>query len=92
MCHDTWLALWDLPAVAQPESKEEHKVQEFLSKKYERKTWYSNRPKAKIPTQEPEAKPLKTLLGENSPQVVVHSQAEQKAVRSIVSKSLQMKS
>lgn len=50
-------------------------------RKYERKMWYSNRPKPKPnPQQEPEARPLKTLLGENAPQVIVASQQEQKSV------------
>ena len=62
-----------------PESREEQRVKDFLTKKYERKLWYSSKPKAPQQSQ-PEAKPLKTLLGENAPQVVVASRQEQKAV------------
>jgi len=55
-------------------------VKDFLAKKYERKTWYSSRPKPKAQQSEPEARPLKTLLGENPPQVVVGFKQEQKSV------------
>ena len=68
--------MWDSPAAAEPESKEEQKVKDFLARKYERKTWYSSRPKPKPQSSEPEVKPLKTLLGENSPAVVVSSKPE----------------
>ena len=71
--------MWDSNADPVPESREEQKVKDFLTKKYERKAWYSSKPK--VPQQsQPEAKPLKTLLGENAPQVVVASRQEQKAV------------
>ena len=42
--------------------------------------WYSSKPKPKAQVAEPEATPLKTLLGENSPQVIVGSKQEQKSV------------
>lgn len=82
VCFGTWLALWESPLAPEPESRDEQKVKDFLARKYERKMWYSNRPKPKPnPQQEPEARPLKTLLGENAPQVIVASQQEQKSPR-----------
>lgn len=74
---NTWLALWESSAAPIPESREEQKVKDFLTKKYERKKWYSSKPKV---SQQPEAKPLKALLGENAPNVIVASRQEQKAV------------
>ncbi|XP_066920095.1 arf-GAP domain and FG repeat-containing protein 1-like [Clytia hemisphaerica] len=79
VCRSTWLALWESSAAPEPDSREEQKVKDFLGKKYERKMWYSSKPKAKAQAAEPEAKPLKTLLGENSPQVIVGSKQEQKS-------------
>lgn len=76
VCRSTWLALWESPLPAEPESKEEQKVKDFLGRKYERKVWYSSRPKPKPQSSEPEVKPLKTLLGENSPAVIIGSKQE----------------
>ena len=59
---------------AEPESRDEQKIKDFMVQKYERKRWY-------IPPQQvsnsnssqaaPEPKPLKQLLGENTPSVSV---------------------
>lgn len=81
VCRSTWLGLWESPAPAEPESKEEQKVKDFLTRKYERKVWYTSKPKLKAA--EPEAKPLKTLIGENTPAIVVGSKQEQKAVKTV---------
>lgn len=54
-------------------------MKDFLTRKYERKVWYTSKPKP-APQAEPEAKPLKALLGEKTPEVIVGSKQEQKAV------------
>lgn len=65
MCRNTWLALWDSNHPAEPDSREEQKVKDFLIKKYEKKSWYSSQPKQK-PQPVPEARPLKQLIGDNA--------------------------
>eukprot|EP00794_Sanderia_malayensis_P011297 gene11297-12478_t len=74
VCRGTWLALWDSSHPPEPESREEQKVKDFLIKKYERKVWFSDKPKQR-PVQQsiPEAKPLKHLLGENSQELQVNT-------------------
>ena len=81
--------MWEKPSAAEPDSREEQVVKDFLVRKYERKIWYGSKPKPASPVhQEPEAKPLKTLLGENTPQVIVSSQQEQKSVCILRDKSV----
>ena len=81
MCRSIWLALWNSASPPEPESREEQKLKDLISRKYERKMWYSSQPVVReAELQEPEAKPLKSLLGENAPQVVLSSQKEQKSV------------
>lgn len=75
VCQRTWYALWSNSVPPEPESRDEQKVKDFLATKYERKKWYSSKPK--VTPQEPEAKPLKTLLGENVPQIVVSKKQSQ---------------
>ena len=59
---------------AEPESRDEQKIKDFMVQKYERKRWYI--PPQQVPTNNtsqstPEPKPLKQLLGENAPAVSV---------------------
>ena len=73
-CKKVWLGLWNSTQHAEPESRDEQKIKDFMVQKYERKRWY-------IPPQQvsnsnssqaaPEPKPLKQLLGENTPSVSV---------------------
>lgn len=73
-CKKVWLGLWNSTQPAEPESRDEQKIKDFMVQKYERKRWY-------IPPQQvsnsnssqaaPEPKPLKQLLGENTPSVSV---------------------
>ena len=57
---------------AEPESRDEQKIKDFMMQKYERKRWYI--PPQQVATNDtsqaaPEPKPLKQLLGENAPAV-----------------------
>lgn len=73
-CKKVWLGLWNSAQPAEPESRDEQKIKDFMVQKYERKRWY-------IPPQQvsnsnssqaaPEPKPLKQLLGENTPAISV---------------------
>ena len=66
--------MWNSAQPAEPESRDEQKIKDFMVQKYERRRWY-------IPPQQvnnsntsqtaPEPKPLKQLLGENTPAVSV---------------------
>ncbi|XP_033100495.1 arf-GAP domain and FG repeat-containing protein 1-like [Anneissia japonica] len=40
VCRQIWLGLYDSKSRAEPESKEEQKVKDFMIQKYERKRWY----------------------------------------------------
>ena len=79
-CRQVWLGLYDNSMSSQTESREENKVKDFMSQKYERKRWYvapseSLQEKARklnesVITKQ-QTKPLKSLLGENAPRLVV---------------------
>ena len=59
---------------AEPETRDEQKIKDFMAQKYERKRWYipPQQVTANSTTQSaPEPKPLKQLLGENAPTVTV---------------------
>lgn len=59
---------------AEPESRDEQKIKDFMVQKYERKRWYvpPQQVASNIANQSaPEPKPLKQLLGENAPTVIV---------------------
>ena len=78
VCRRSWLGLWNSPNPPEPESRDEIKVKDFMMQKYDRKTWYippSQLPPASPKTEAsqslPERKPLKHLLGEGSPTLVV---------------------
>ncbi|XP_047130438.1 arf-GAP domain and FG repeat-containing protein 1 isoform X1 [Hydra vulgaris] len=89
VCRSIWLALWNSASPPEPESRDEQKLKDLISRKYERKMWYSSQPVVREPeTQEPEVKPLKALLGESAPQVVMSSQKEQKSQRTASVSSL----
>ena len=40
ICRTVWLGLYDAKTRAGPESREEHKVRDFMIQKYEKKRWY----------------------------------------------------
>lgn len=73
-CKKVWLGLWNSATPAEPESRDEQKIKDFMVQKYERKRWYI--PPQQVTTNNtsqstPEPKPLKHLLGENTPAVAV---------------------
>lgn len=76
-CKRVWLGLWNSHLPPEPDSRDEQKVKDFLIKKYEKKTYYVPPDQVKPVTREkekekvPEIRPLKSLLGENSPKVQV---------------------
>ncbi|XP_077987713.1 uncharacterized protein LOC144442282 isoform X2 [Glandiceps talaboti] len=87
-CRHVWLGLWDARSQAEPESRDEQKVKDFMSQKYERKRWYIAPEQAAILASQklqqqqnassvPEAKPLKTFLGKDPAPIQVqnHSQS-----------------
>ena len=62
--------MWNSNSPPEPDSRDEHKIKDFMIQKYERKRWYippapedTSKP---APTSIPEPKPLKHLLGENT--------------------------
>ena len=78
VCRRSWLGLWNSPNPPEPESRDEIKVKDFMMQKYDRKTWYippsqlpPASPKRETSQPLPERKPLKQLLGEGSPTLVV---------------------
>lgn len=76
-CRQVWLGLWNSHLPPEPESRDEQKVKDFLIKKYEKKAYYVPPDQVKPISREkekekvPEVRPLKSLLGENSPKVQV---------------------
>ncbi|XP_070538610.1 arf-GAP domain and FG repeat-containing protein 1-like isoform X5 [Ptychodera flava] len=95
-CRLVWLGLWDARSSAEPESKDEQKVKDFMAQKYERKRWYvppeqaaalaAQQKQKNIASEVPEAKPLKQLLGKDTPtlQVQNHSQSPSHIIRAPV--------
>lgn len=84
VCRRSWLGLWNSPNPPEPESRDEIKVKDFMMQKYDRKKWYippSQLPpvaaKTELSNALAERKPLKHLLGENAPAVVVHQEVQQ---------------
>ena len=79
-CRQVWLGLYDNSMSSQSESREENKVKDFMSQKYERKRWYvapneslqerARKLNESVITKQ-QTKPLKSLLGENAPRLVV---------------------
>lgn len=73
-CKKVWLGLWNSSTPAEPESRDEQKIKDFMVQKYERKRWYMPPQQAtanNTSQSAPEPKPLKQLLGENAPSVTV---------------------
>lgn len=76
-CKHVWLGLWNSHLPPEPDSRDEQKVKDFLIKKYEKKAYYVPPDQVKPVSKEkekekvPEVRPLKSLLGENSPKVQV---------------------
>ncbi|KAK3577992.1 hypothetical protein CHS0354_013655 [Potamilus streckersoni] len=83
-CRKVWLGLYDAKAGLEPDSREEQKVKEFMLQKYEKKRYYVAPTEAMKEearqinegalNKQPATKPLKALLGENAPRLVVDNQ------------------
>ncbi|XP_051851970.1 arf-GAP domain and FG repeat-containing protein 2 isoform X4 [Antechinus flavipes] len=85
VCRKIWLGLFDSQASLMPDSRDPQKVKEFLQEKYEKKRWYvppdqvkgpsHTKSSTSTPTQDstPDAKPLRTLLGDHVPSVAISS-------------------
>ncbi|XP_071838255.1 uncharacterized protein [Apostichopus japonicus] len=88
-CKRVWLGLWNSHLPPEPDSRDEQKVKDFLIKKYEKKTYYVPPDQVKPVTREkekekvPEIRPLKSLLGENSPKVQVSQNSSPSSLGSI---------
>lgn len=83
-CKKVWLGLWNSSMPAEPETRDEQKIKDFMAQKYERKRWYipPQQVTANSTTQSaPEPKPLKQLLGENAPTVTVQVSLQAQATR-----------
>lgn len=84
-CRKVWLGLYDNRLGNQSESRDELKVKEFMAQKYERKRYYvaptdSMKDEARrmnesgAASKPPVTRPLKSLLGENAPKLLVGAQ------------------
>lgn len=87
-CRKVWLGLYDSKKdQAEPDSRDEQKIKDFMAQKYERKRWYqaptdSMKEEARqinesATNRQPPTRQLKTLLGEKTPQLVVKNQSPQ---------------
>ncbi|KAJ8310496.1 hypothetical protein KUTeg_012361 [Tegillarca granosa] len=82
-CRKTWLGLYDNRSGMEPDSRDEQKVKDFMSQKYERKRFYvaptdalkeEARRMNESPADKPaQTRPLKSLLGSNTPSLVVQN-------------------
>lgn len=82
LCRRVWLGLYDARSHTEPDSKDEMKVRDFMSAKYEKKRWYvaptdsmldEARKQNTIPEKKPEqTRPLRTLGG-HIPNLIVQS-------------------
>lgn len=80
-CRKVWLGLYDNRVSLQADGRDESKVKDFMTQKYERKRYYvaptdSMKEEAKTMNESaiskvPGTKPLKSLLGENAPRIQV---------------------
>ncbi|XP_066266642.1 arf-GAP domain and FG repeat-containing protein 1-like isoform X1 [Branchiostoma lanceolatum] len=83
-CRKVWLGLYDSRSQGMPESRDEQRVKDFMINKYEKRRWYVSPSEIPPPTppssassaSTPETKPLKTLLGENTPNLVVQNSVQ----------------
>ncbi|KAL3846513.1 hypothetical protein ACJMK2_017493 [Sinanodonta woodiana] len=83
-CRKVWLGLYDTKAGLEPDSREEQKVKDFMLQKYEKKRYYvaptevmkdeARQINEGALNKQPATKPLKALLGENAPRLVVDNQ------------------
>ena len=80
-CKKVWLGIYDSRTFAEPDSKDDQKVREFMAQKYEKKRWYvapteSMKDEARQQNTPPSqsTKNLKSLAGNNVPKLVIHSQ------------------
>lgn len=91
-CRKVWLGLYDSKKdQAEPDSRDEQKIKDFMAQKYERKRWYqaptdSMKEEARqinesATNRQPPTRQLKTLLGEKTPQLVVKNQVKVKCHR-----------
>ncbi|XP_074657842.1 uncharacterized protein LOC141910878 [Tubulanus polymorphus] len=81
-CRKVWLGLFDSRTNPEPDSKDEQKVRDFMTQKYEKKRWYvaptdamkeEARKMNEIVDKKSETRPLKTLLGSNVPKINVQT-------------------
>jgi len=80
-CRKVWLGLHDDRLGAQAESRDESKVKDFMTQKYERKRFYvaptdsmkeeARRMNEAGSAKTPATRPLKSLLGDNAPKLQV---------------------
>ncbi|XP_041357186.1 arf-GAP domain and FG repeat-containing protein 1-like isoform X2 [Gigantopelta aegis] len=82
LCRKVFLGLYDSQAWPEPDSRDEQRVRDFMVQKYENKRWYvapteSMKEEARrmneVSVNKPTTKPLRTLLGENTPKLVVEN-------------------
>ncbi|XP_033760735.1 arf-GAP domain and FG repeat-containing protein 1-like isoform X1 [Pecten maximus] len=83
-CRKVYLGLYDSRSGPEPDAREEQKVKDFMIQKYERKRFYvapteAMKEEAKqmneaAMNKQPQTKPLKSLLGNNAPSLVVQNQ------------------
>lgn len=82
-CKKVWLGLYDPRSGQEYDSREEQKVKDFMVQKYERKRWHvsatdamkdeARRLNESALNKQNTVKPLRSLLGENAPKLVVQN-------------------
>ena len=80
LCKKVWLGLYDSRTNTEPDSKDEQKIRDFMSQKYEKKRWYvqptetmheeARKQNAPVRQENTSSKPLRTL-GNNIPNLLV---------------------
>ena len=82
LCRKVFLGLYDSQAWPEPDSRDEQRVRDFMVQKYENKRWYvapteSMKEEARrmneVSVNKPSTKPLRTLLGDNAPKLVIEN-------------------
>ncbi|XP_021358611.1 arf-GAP domain and FG repeat-containing protein 1-like isoform X2 [Mizuhopecten yessoensis] len=86
LCRKVYLGLYDSRSCPEPDAREEQKVKDFMVQKYERKRFYVAPTEAMkeearhmneaAMNKQPQTKPLKSLLGNNTTPLVVQNQAQ----------------
>lgn len=93
-CRKEWLGLYDSKKdQAEPDSRDEQKIKDFMAQKYERKRWHqaptdSMKEEARqinesATNRQPPTRQLKTLLGDKTPQLVVKNQVKAKGLEKL---------